>query len=124
MSDMVISFAYDAFLILLPVLAAGLVELIRRKLGVEKMQRIQKELETKQELAFLAVRFTEQAYRDLRGQDKYNQAATWLAKRAQERGIKISVDEIQGLIEAALRSFKDEFGEQWASVADGGKDTA
>lgn len=114
MSDTVISFAYDAFLILLPVLAAMVVEWLRRRLGVEKMQKIQKELETKQELAGLAVRLVEQSYQDLKGEDKYNQAADWLVTQAKQRGINITADEVKGLIEAAVRTTKDIFGEEWA----------
>lgn len=117
MSDIVISFAYDAFLILLPVLAAMLVEWLRRRLGLEKMQRIQKELETKQELAALAVRFAEQFYNDLHGEDKYQKAAEWLSTRAGELGLKVAPGEVKGLIEAALRAFKDEFGGEWAKIA-------
>lgn len=114
MNEYLVSLAYDFLVILLPVLAAGLVELTRRRLGTEKMGRIQKELEAKQELALLAVRFAEQAFRDTGGPQKYNQAANWLAKRAQERGIKVTENETQGLIESSLRTLKDEFGEQWA----------
>lgn len=114
MSDTVISFAYDAFLILLPVLAAMVVEWLRRRLGVEKMQKIQKELETKQELAGLAVRLIEQSCQDLKGEEKYNQAADWLVTQAKQQGINVTADEVKGLIEATIRTAKDIFGEEWA----------
>ncbi len=110
--------AYDILSILLPVLAVMLAEWLRRKIGVERLQKIQKELETKQELSVLAVQFVEQAYRDLKGEEKYQEAAKWLATQAVERGINITADEIQGLIEAALRSFKDTFGEGWATYSE------
>lgn len=114
MKEQIISLAYDLLSILLPLLAIAMVELIRRRLGTERMRMIQKELEAKHDLAALAVRFAEQAYRDYKGDEKFNAAADWLADRLTEKGIKISTAEITGLIEAALRSFKDEFGEQWA----------
>lgn len=117
MNDILVSLAYDTFLVLLPVLAAMLVEWLRRRLGLEKMQRIQKELETKQELAGLAVRLVEQSYNDLQGEEKYNQAAEWLVTQAQQRGINITADEVKGLIEAAVRTAKDIFGEEWAKQA-------
>ena len=119
MNDILVRLAYDAFLILLPVLAAMLVEWLRRRLGLEKMQRIQKELETKQELAGLAVRLVEQSYQDLKGEEKYNQAADWLVTQAQQRGINITADEVKGLIEAAIRTAKDIFGEEWAKQESG-----
>lgn len=114
MESNIISLAYDLLAILLPLLAGFLVELLRRKLGTEKIRKIQEELVTKQELAILAVRFVEQVYQELHGPEKYQKAAEWLAARAGELGIKVTPDEIKGLIEAALRAFKDEFGEEWA----------
>ncbi len=114
MNDILVSLAYDAFLVLLPILAAMLVEWLRRRLGVEKMQKIQKELETKQELAGLAVRLIEQSCPDLKGEEKYNQAADWLVTQAKQRGINVTADEVKGLIEAAIRTAKDIFGEEWA----------
>lgn len=93
-----------------------LVELLRRKVGLEGLRRISWQLDQKKDLAMLAVQFTEQAYKDLKGHDKYNYAAKWLAARVKEHGIQISDDEIKGLIEATLRQIKDELGEEWAKV--------
>ncbi|MGB4018179.1 MAG: phage holin [Syntrophomonadaceae bacterium] len=115
MDERIVNMAYDILSILLPVLAVMLAEWLRRKIGVERLARIQRELETKQELSVLAVQFVEQAYRDLKGEEKYQEAARWLATQAIDRGINITSDEIQGLIEAALRAFKDQFGEEWAA---------
>jgi LL-H family phage holin len=114
MEDKLLQLAYDLLAILIPLLAGFIIEFIRRRLGVEKMKQIQEELAAKQELATLAVRFVEQVYKDLHGPDKYQKAAEWLAARAGELGIKVTPDEIKGLIEAALRELKDAFGEEWA----------
>ena len=114
MENKLMQLAYDLLAILIPVLAALAVEYLRRRLGTEKVKRIQEELATKQELATLAVRFVEQVYKDLHGPDKYQKAAEWLAARAQEHGLKLTADEIKGLIEAALRQLKDAFGNEWA----------
>lgn len=116
MDDKIVSLAYDMLAIILPVLAFALAELLRRKLGIEKLERIQKELETKQELAFIAVRFVEQAFIDLEGYEKYLEASFWLEEMLLARGIKISDEEIRGLIESSLRAFKDSFGEEWAKA--------
>ena len=116
MEDKLLQLAYDILAILIPVLAALAVEYIRRRLGTEKMRKVQEELAAKQELATLAVRFVEQVYKDLHGPDKYQKAAEWLAARAREQGLLLTAAEIKGLIEAALRAFKDEFGEGWAKV--------
>lgn len=114
MEDKLVQLAYDLLAILIPTLAALAVEYLRRRLGTERVKRIQEELATKQELAILAVRFVEQVYKDLHGPDKYQKAAEWLAARAQEHGLKLTANEIKGLIEAALRAIKDEFGNEWA----------
>jgi LL-H family phage holin len=114
LDEKIIALSYNAMTILVPVLCAILIELIRRKLGLENCRKIQAELQTKQVLATLAIKMAEQAFKDLHGQDKYDQAATWLATQAGERGIKVTPNEVKGLIEAALRMAKDEFGEEWA----------
>jgi hypothetical protein len=116
--ERIVNMAYDILSILLPVLAVMLAEWLRRKIGVERLARIQRELETKKELAALAVKFVEQAYVDYDGEDKYLNAMKWLNQRAYELGINISIEEAQGLIEATLRAFKDEFGDGWAMHSD------
>lgn len=116
MEDKLIQLAYDALSVLVPVLAALAVEYLRRRLGTEKMRRIQEELATKQELAALAVRFAQQCWASSPGPERYQKAAEWLASRATERGLKVTPDEVKGLIEAALRMAKDQFGEEWGKV--------
>ena len=118
MDERIVNMAYDILSILLPVLAVMLAEWLRRKIGVERLTRIQRELQTKKELAALAVKFVEQVYKDLKGEEKYQEAAQWLATQAAERGINITAEEIQGLIEAALRSLKDTYGEGWATYSE------
>lgn len=118
MDDLLLKLAYNILAILVPALVALGVELIRRKLGVEMIKKITQELQAKQDWALLAVRFVEQSFKDLHGQEKYNQAAIWLSARAQENGLAISDSEVKGLIEAALRLIKDELGEDWANALD------
>jgi len=114
MSELILRLLYDVLILLATVAAGYAVAWLRKRLGVEGMRRIEAELATKQELAALAVRFVEQVYRDLHGEEKYNKAAGWLAARVAELGLVVTADEVKGLIEAALRAFKDEFGEEWA----------
>jgi len=116
MSELILHLLYDVLILLATVAAGYAVAWLRKRLGVEGMRRIEAELATKQELAALAVRFVEQVYRDLHGEEKYTKAAEWLAARAGELGLAVTRDEVKGLIEAALRAFKDKFGEEWAKV--------
>lgn len=117
MDDLLLRVLYDVLVLLATVAAGYAVAWFRKRLGVEGMKRIEAELAAKRELAAMAVRFVEQVYRDLHGEQKYQKAAEWLAARAGELGLKITPEEIKGLIEAALRTFKDEFGEEWAKQA-------
>lgn len=98
------------------VAATGLIgigiELLRRKIGNEKIAKINQELWAKRDLVGLGIAFVEQAYKDLHGQDKYNAAVGWIQGRASKIGLSFSDDEIKGLIESALaeanRAFKQE----------------
>ena len=117
MHDLLVKVLYDVLILLVTVVAGYAVAWLRKRLGVEGMRRIEAELATKQELAALAVRFVEQVYKDLHGEEKYTKAAEWLAARAGELGLVVTGDEVKGLIEAALRAFKDQFGEEWAKAA-------
>ena len=114
MGELVTNLAYDLLILLATAAAALLIAWLKKRLGVEGVNKVKAELEAKQELATLAVRFVEQVYKDLHGPDKYQKAAEWLAARAQEHGLKLTADEIKGLIEAALRELKDAFGNEWA----------
>ncbi len=114
MEEIFYKVTYDLLLLLSTVIAVFLANYIKKRIGVERVKQIEAEIAAKQELAQLAVRFVEQVYRDLHGEEKYNKAAEWLAARAQEHGLKLTADEIKGLIEAALRQLKDAFGNEWA----------
>lgn len=120
MNELIITVVENVLIILVTLAAGYLVAYLRKRLGVEGAQKIEAELALKQELAALAVRFVEQAFRDLKGEEKYNQAAQWLSGRAREIGLSVTAEEVKGLIEAALRAFKDEFGEEWAKRMEAG----
>ena len=115
MEDLLINLLSNLLCLLAALIAAFLVAFLKQKVGTERLRQIDAELMTKQELAMLAVRFAEQAYRDFRGEEKYQKAAEWLATRAGQLGLAITADEMKGLIEAALRTLKDDFGEEWAN---------
>lgn len=116
MEELIMKILYDLIYFLIALIAAGVVAFLKQKFGTEKLKKFQSELAMKQDLALLAVKYAEQAYIEYKGEQKYNHAATWLSSRASFLKLKITDDEIKGLIEAALRSLKDEFGEQWASA--------
>lgn len=117
MEDLIMNLMYNLLLLLITAGVALAVDLIRRKLGTEKMRKIQAELETKQELALVAVKAVEQLWvRTLKGPEKVSKAAEIISNQANRIGLTIPPDEIEALIEWAVRTMKDEFGEQWANV--------
>ncbi|MDZ4042899.1 MAG: phage holin, LLH family [Eubacteriales bacterium] len=117
MTEVLIEAAKGALSILIPLAVAACAEFVRRRLGVERIRKVQAELRTKQELAFVAVKFAEQFIKDGGGREKYEAASEWLSAQASKQGIKISSSEIRGLIEWALRDIKDELGNHWAGAS-------
>ncbi|MGB9780603.1 phage holin [Caldanaerobacter sp.] len=115
MSELWYNVLYNLLLLIVTLAAAYLVAFLKKKVGAEKLKQIEIELETKQELAAIAVQFVEQVYRDvLKGEEKYNKAAEWLVNQFKKLGLEFTDAEVKGLIEAAVRAFKDTFGEEWA----------
>jgi LL-H family phage holin len=112
-----VKIAMDVLAVLIPALVALFMEYLRRQLGTEKLKQIQNELVLKQDLAILAVKFIEEAFKQLKGEEKYEQAAIWLSAQLKQYNIVVAPEELRGLIESALRSLKDEFGNTWAHTA-------
>jgi len=117
MEDLIMNLMYNLLLLLITAGVALAVNLIQSKLGTEKMRKIQAELETKQELALVAVKAVEQLWAGkIKGPEKVSKAAEIISNQANRIGLTIPPDEIEALIEWAVRTMKDEFGEQWANV--------
>lgn len=117
MEDKIVQLAYNVLSILIPILAALAVEFLRRKLSTERIKRIQEELAAKQELALLAVKAVEQLWGGiLHGEEKVQKATEIISQQAAKVGLAISPEEIRTMIEWAVRTMKDEFGENWANA--------
>lgn len=67
----------------------------------------------KREYADRAVQFVEQVCIDVKGTDKYNEAVKWFVERMSTYRIKVTEEEIKGLIESALFRLKNEYNKQW-----------
>ena len=113
MHDAVIRLLYDIIAVLVPVLVGYLVAWLQKRLGAEKIEKIKRELEIKQDLARIAVQFAQQVYKDLGGPERYEKAAEWLSNMATQMGLQLSTDEVKALIEATLKELKAELGEAW-----------
>lgn len=117
MEDLIYNLLLILLQILIPILVGVVINLLFNKLGTEKINKYRQELDAKQELALLAVRVAEQIYYDLKGPAKLEKAMSWMVEQCGKAGLNYTENEIRGLIEAALRMIKDEFGEKWANVA-------
>lgn len=64
---------------------------------------------TKEAVAKTAVKFVEQVYKDLHGEDKLNAALNAASEMLAEKGITVSQLEMRVLIEAAVAEFNEAF---------------
>ena len=82
-------------------------------LGIVAKNIYQKYVNTKEkkQIAEDVVKFTEQVYKDLHGEEKLNKALEAASEILAEKGIQCSELEMRVLIEAALASFNDAFNE-------------
>ena len=65
--------------------------------------------EIKQSVCRTAVRFVEQVYKDIHGQDKLRQAMIKASEILAEYGITISETELIAMLEAAVNEFNNSF---------------
>lgn len=67
---------------------------------------------TKEKVAKNAVKFVEQVYKDLHGDDKLNKALEAASEMLAEKGITVSYLELRVLIEAAVAEFNEAFNKE------------
>ena len=67
---------------------------------------------TKEAVAKSAVKFVEQVYKDLHGEDKLNAALNAASEMLAEKGITVSQLELRVLIEAAVAEFNEAFNKE------------
>jgi LL-H family phage holin len=97
----------------LPLLITFIFKYLNAKIGTEKMAQIEQEINNASILAEAAVVYIQQKYPDITNGEKLKFASEWLATEANNRGISLSAEQIEGYLEAALKTVKDSFGENW-----------
>lgn len=102
--EVIQSLLYVIVMVAVPVV----VKFIREKNKTEQFAKVL-------EYARIAVEFAEKYYYAYEGEVKYKHASQWLAERAAEIGIKLTDEEIRGLIESTLKRIEMEFGEAWGN---------
>lgn len=113
MMDVLSSLINDILILVATVGAGYLVLFLKKRLGVEKLRKLQHESELIREVVEAGVRYAEQKFNS---GEKLDAAAEWIAQMLEKRGIHTTPEEIHGLIESTVRKFKDEFGEEWAGA--------
>lgn len=90
-----------------------LILFLKKKIGIENLKKIEAEIYTNQELAKQVVLYVQKYFKDADSQTKYKEAFIALSNMLDKRGIVLSEDEVQILIESALKILKKEFGNEW-----------
>ena len=85
---------------------AGYLGMIAKKLLTQWLNT-----KAKRDIARECVRFAEQAYKNLHGEEKLNAAMTAAAEMLSERGIAVTELELRVLLESALAQFNRAFEE-------------
>ena len=106
-SDFITQIGVDLLAILVPALVTMGIAFLKKKLDTATYDNIKTQLETKSGLAWTAVTFVEQVYKELPGEEKYVKAAEWLASEATSIGINLTTDQIKGLVESAVKLMND-----------------
>lgn len=84
-----------------------IVVLIYKKLGIDRMDKVNFDIKIKKDIVIAAVQFAEQAYKNCNGEERYNVAIKWSIDRLKEKGISFSEDELRGLIESTIKNLKE-----------------
>ncbi len=90
-------------------LASFTLFLIKNISSSHRFDKKLKEIGVKKELSLLAVKFIEQKFKESNNQEKFDKASEWLFQVLSDSGIYVEEKEIEGLIEAALKSFKETY---------------
>lgn len=110
MEDVLLSILTDLLMVIATVGAGFLVAFLKKKLGVEKLRKLQQESEFIKEVVKAGVQYAEQRFST---GEKLDEAVNWITSTLNAKGFIVTTQEVEGLIEATIRQFKDEFGENW-----------
>lgn len=109
----------QVFMLLGILLASFVVALLKRRLGVEKLKQIEAELTAKQEIVDTVVLFVQQVYSAYGGEEKYKMALARATDLMNKKGLKITPEELESLIESSVKVMKKEFGDAWKKEVHG-----
>lgn len=71
------------------------------------IKKLENELKSKSAYADIAVQFVEQVYKDIHGKEKFDKAAQWLSEQFAKKGLTVTEEELEALVEAAVQKLKN-----------------
>lgn len=113
MGELFMSALQDILLLVVTVGVGFVVAFLKKKLGVEKLRKLQQESEFIREVVKAGVEYAEQRFDS---GEKLDAAISWITEVLNQKGIIVSEKEVEGLIESTIRQLKDEFGESWGNA--------
>jgi hypothetical protein len=64
------------------------------------------------ELVIDGVLFAQEKFWELTGEEKFEQAKQWILDRLKEKGVNVSEEWLEGLIDAIVKQLRAEFGDE------------
>lgn len=109
MNQIYMELLYSVISVGIPCLVGGLFAGLKHFIGAQKAGKVIFTLQTKSHLASEAVKFVEDAFKELGGEQKLENAITNLIGRLNGCGVPVTVDEADSLIRAAYQTVKNNF---------------
>jgi len=103
----------QVFMLVGILLASFVMALLKKQFGTEKLKEIKAEFEAKKEIVNTAVLFVQQVYWAYDGDAKHTKAIERATIMMNEKGLTVSPEELEALLESGLRLLKKEFGDAW-----------
>ena len=109
----------QVFMLLGVLLASFVLALLKKHVGVQKLKEIEAELTAKQEIVDTVVLFVQQVYAAYDGEEKYKMALVRATDLMNKKGLKITPEELESMIESSVKVFKKAFGDAWNKEVNG-----
>lgn len=116
MSELLLPLIQELLYVSITVGVGFLIAYMKKKLSVEQLKQIKTEMDNKREIIELVVLFVQQVYSHLDGNARYEEALNRASILLQQKGLKITDEELQSLLESSVKNLKYEFGESWKEL--------
>lgn len=105
---MIAPYALPAIAVVLGYFAKKAAKVVAPIVGKKNIDRVEKEIQQKQGLAYDAVRFAEDAFAKYHGETKLKHAIGWFTQQADHYGLNVTEQQAEGLVRSAYADFAKE----------------